>query len=224
MDWKPPHGPMVGRGPRVCWIRSVLLDYGSHPLLYQRKPPTIKPWPRLFNRPEQTWNLAYFPINDNVLYDKYGDVYNVTRVLTTDDKFDLDAYNNYSPLYLPAALAMTYLLAFALSTAVLVHTLLYHGHALVNGFKRMRVEKDDIHAKLMRNYPEVPDWWYGVAFVTFFACAIIAMEVWKTGVPVWALLLSVLLPVVYILPSGFIYAMTGQTVSLITSAGVLSTA
>jgi len=151
-----------------------------------------------------------------VLYDKYGDEYNVTRVLTTDDKFDMDAYNNYSPLYIPATLAMTYLLAFMLATCLLVHTLLYHGRTLLNGFKRMKVEKDDIHAKLMRNYPEVPDWWYGVAFVTFFACAIIAMEVWKTGVPVWALLLSVLLPVVYVLPSGFIFAMTSQTVGVTT--------
>jgi hypothetical protein len=29
---------------------------------------------------------------------------------------------------------------------------------------------------------------------------------------VWALLLALLLPVIYILPSGFIYAMTGQGV------------
>jgi hypothetical protein len=111
---------------------------------------------------------------------------------------------------------MTYLLAFTLSTSVLVHTVLYHGRTLINGFKRMKVEKDDIHAKLMRNYPEVPDWWYAIAFVLFFALAIIAMEVWKTGVPVWSLLLAVLLPVVYILPSGFIYAMTAQTVGTIT--------
>jgi hypothetical protein len=165
----------------------------------------------------QTWNLAHFPISANGLYDKFGHEYNVTRVLTTEDKFDMDAYNNYSPLYLPATLAMTYLLAFALSTCVLVHTLLYHGRTLVNGFKKIKVEKDDIHAKLMRNYPEVPDWWYGIAFVTFFACAIVAMEVWKTGVPIWALLLAVLLPVIYVLPSGFIYAMTGQSVSTITS-------
>ena len=126
----------------------------------------------------------------------------------------MDAYNNYSPLYLPATLAMTYLLAFTLSTCVLVHTLLYHGRTLINGFKRMKVEKDDIHAKLMRNYPEVPDWWYGIAFITFFALAIVAMEVWHTGVPVWALLLAVILPVVYVLPSGFNYAMTGQSVSI----------
>lgn len=37
-------------------------------------------------------------------------------------------------------------------------------------------------------------------------------QVWDTNVPVWALLLSVALPVIYILPSGFIYAMTGQGV------------
>ena len=37
---------------------------------------------------------------------------------------------------------------------------------------------------------------------------------WKTGVPVWALLLAVALPITYVLPSGFIYAMTGQGVRL----------
>jgi len=161
-----------------------------------------------------TWNLAHFPISDNVLYDKFGKQYNVTRVLTTQDTFDMEAYKNYSPLYLPATLAMTYLLAFTLSTCVLVHTFLYHGRSLINGFKRIQIEKDDIHAKLMRSYPEVPDWWYGVAFVSFFSCAIIAMEVWKTGVPIWALILAVLLPVVYVLPSGFIYAMTGQSITI----------
>jgi len=40
------------------------------------------------------------------------------------------------------------------------------------------------------------------------------MQVWHTSLPVWALLLSILLPVLYILPSGFIFVMTGQGVSL----------
>jgi len=65
----------------------------------------------------------------------------------------------------------------------------------------------------MRYYPEVPDWWYVIAFCVFFSLAIVAVEVWNTGIPVWALLLSIMLPIVYILPGGFIFAMTGQTVS-----------
>jgi OPT oligopeptide transporter protein len=72
---------------------------------------------------------------------------------------------------------MTYLLAFALSTCVIVHTGLYHGQSLINGLKRIKIEPDDIHAKLMRNYPEVPEWWYASAFCLFFGMAVIAVEV-----------------------------------------------
>ncbi|KAI0050840.1 OPT-domain-containing protein [Auriscalpium vulgare] len=160
------------------------------------------------------WSLAHFPMFASVPFDRHGDVYNVTRVLTRQDTFNLTAYEDYSPLYMPAAYAITYLLAFGLSTCVIVHTLLYHGRALLNGFKRVRIEKDDIHAKLMRNYPEVPDWWYALTFVAFFCLAILAQEVWHTGVPVWALLLSIMLPIIYVLPSGFIYAMTGQGITV----------
>lgn len=161
-----------------------------------------------------TWDLAYFPLNDNNPYDRFGAFYNVSRVLDSQGRFNQTAYNDYSPLYLPATFAMAYLLAFALSTCVLVHTLLYHGRSLWNGVKRIRVEQDDIHAKLMRNYPDVPDWWYLTSFVLFFLLMVVVVEVWHTSVPVWALLLSILLPCVYVLPSGFIYAMTGQGVSL----------
>lgn len=161
-----------------------------------------------------TWELSHFPISGNEPFDRFGDPYNVSFILQTDDRFNATAYAEYSPLYLPATYAMTYLLGFALMTCVLVHTVLYHGHSLLNGMKRMRVEPDDIHAKLMRNYPEVPDWWYGLSFVAFFCMAIIAVEVWHTSVPVWMLLLAVLIPIIYVLPGGFIYAMTGQGITV----------
>ncbi|KAH7875547.1 oligopeptide transporter [Lentinula edodes] len=161
-----------------------------------------------------SWDLSYFPISDNQPYDRFGLPYNITRVLTKDDIFNQTAYAEYSPLYLPATYAVCYLIAFALSTCVITHTLLYHGKALLAGVKRIRVESDDIHAKLMRSYPEVPEWWYLLSIVTFFSLAIIAVEVWHAGVPIWALLLAIALPVIYILPSGFIYAMTGQGITL----------
>ncbi|THV06162.1 OPT superfamily oligopeptide transporter [Dendrothele bispora CBS 962.96] len=161
-----------------------------------------------------SWQLAYFPISANEPYDRFGKVYDVSKVLRNDDTFDPEAYANYSPLYLPATYAVCYLIAFALSTCVITHTLLYHGRSLLNGIKKMKVETDDIHAKLMRNYPEVPDWWYLLSFCLFFGLAVVAVEVWHTEVPVWALVLAVLLPIIYILPSGFIYAMTGQGITL----------
>jgi phosphoglycerol transferase MdoB-like AlkP superfamily enzyme len=151
----------------------------------------------------------------NAPYDRFGDPYNVSAVLTPDDYFDESAYFAYSPLYLPATYAMTYLLAFALSTCVIVHTVLYHGRQLYMGIMRIRLEEDDIHTKLMKSYKEVPEWWYAVGFASFFGLAVVAVEVWHTGVPVWSLLLAVALPILYILPNGLIYAMTGQAVSVL---------
>ena len=132
----------------------------------------------------QTWNLAYFPINDDNAYDRFGAYYNVTRVLDSSNRLNVTAYDEYSPLYLPATFAMTYLLAFTLATCVLVHTVLYHGRSLINGMKKIRVEPDDIHAKLMRNYPEVPDWWYGLFFIVFFLLMVLVVEVREsTAIP-----------------------------------------
>ena len=104
------------------------------------------------------WNLSYFPMAESMPYDRFGNQYNVSRVLTADNRFNATAYDEYSHLYLPATYAMTYVLALALFTCVIVHTLLYHGRSLWLGFKKMKVEPDDIHAKLMSHYPEVPDW------------------------------------------------------------------
>jgi len=176
MDWESIHDPMVGRGAYLCWVCNLLLDPHANPVLHERKCFFIFLILVFLTLP-QTWYLSHFPMFGSQPYDRFGHTYKVSRVLTAQDTFNLTAYEEYSPLYLPAAFAMTYLLAFALSTCVIVHTLLYHGRTLLNGFKRMRLEDDDIHLKLMQNYPEVPDWWYGSVFVVFFCLAVVAAEV-----------------------------------------------
>lgn len=177
------------------------------------------------------WNLSYFPMAGSVPFDKDGNVYDVDRVLTPDHRFNETAFSEYSPLYLPATYAVTYILALTLTTCSVVHTFLYHGHTVWKSITRRQVEPPDIHAKFMRAYRETPDWWYLAVFVVFFCVGIISVEVsfysvhlhpesytnnqtqvWHTGIPVWALLLSVLLPVIYCVPSGYLYAMTGDPV------------
>ncbi|EPS99084.1 OPT oligopeptide transporter [Fomitopsis schrenkii] len=160
-----------------------------------------------------TWGLSYFPMYSSLLYDKFGKVYNVSMVLT-DEKFNATAFDDYSPLYLPAAYAMAYLMAFALATCVIVHTLLFHGRAILKGFRRIQIEKEDIHAKLMKAYPEVPIWWYLSVLAVFFCVGVVAVEVWDTGAPVWFILLALVIPAVYLIPSGYLYSITGQVVSI----------
>ena len=156
--------------------------------------------------------MAYFPISGSSPYDRFGQIYNITRVLTSDYRFDPVAYDEYSPLFLPATFAMAYLVEFALLPCVIIHTLLYHSQTLLNGLK-WDVEADDIHAKLMRHYLDVPYWWYLTLFCVPFALAVVAVEVWDTGIPVWSLLASIALQAIFVLPSGFIYALSGLDVS-----------
>jgi OPT oligopeptide transporter protein len=162
------------------------------------------------------------PIGGRGAYDRFGKSYKVAQILdATGRRFDLDKYHAYSAMYLPGPYAMVYLVAFALSTALLVHTILYHARTVYNGIKRVQIEEDDVHAKLMRVYPEVPDSWYATICLVFFIAAIVSVEVWPTQMPVWALALAVLLPTIYLLPCGFIFAVTGQGASINLIAEIL---
>ncbi len=155
------------------------------------------------------------PIGGQNVYDRFGHTYNITRILdSTGRRFSLSHYEAYSALYLPGPYAMVYFLAFALSTALLVHTVLYHSRTIYNGIKGVQTEDEDVHAKLMRAYPEVPDSWYASICLAFFMTAVVTIEVWPTDMPVWALALSVLIPALYLIPCGFIFAVTGQGTSI----------
>ena len=193
------------------FIRFVLFFWILTPVLYYTNVSNSLPFSAPLSSYKQSWNMSYFPISGSNPYDRFGQIYNITRVLTSDYRFDPVAYNEYSPLFLPATFAMTYLVGFALLPSIIIHTLLYHRKALLNGLKR-EVEADDIHAKLIRHYPEVPDWWYLAFFCISFALAVIAVEVWDTGIPVWSLLLSIALPAIFVLPGGLVYAQTGLIV------------
>ena len=151
------------------------------------------------------------PIGGQKAYDRFGQTYNITRILdSTGRRFSLSNYEAYSALYLPGPYAIVYLVAFALSTAFLVHTVLYHSRTIYNGIKGVQTEDEDIHAKLMRAYPEVPDGWYAGICLAFLTMAIVTVEVWPTDVPVWALAISVLIPALYMIPCGFLFAFAGQ--------------
>lgn len=114
-------------------------------------------------------------------YDRFARPYNVSRVLDlTTLRFNETAYEEYSPLYLPISFALTYLLGFAVPPAVLIHTVLVHWPTIWSTIRRRRVpeeEREDVHAKLMRRYPQAPWWWYASVFVVSLLLSVGATEV-----------------------------------------------
>ncbi|GAA5939782.1 uncharacterized protein JCM15063_005285 [Sporobolomyces koalae] len=161
------------------------------------------------------WDSAYLPISTSQVFDRYGAPYNTSAVVDPHNlALNETAYHDYSPLYLPVTFATVYGLALMLSTSVIIHTILAHGRDIWSQIHRRRKEEEDVHCKLMRNYPEVPDWWYLVFLLGSFALSVVTLACFDTKTPVWSLVVALAIGLTYVMPSGIVYALTNQQVSI----------
>ena len=114
-----------------------------------------------------TWNTAYIAINSDHVLDNTGSHYKILRVVDNDTAlFDEEGYKAYSPAYLSAGMALQYGMFFAVYTATITHTILYHRREIVAGFRNLISRKSafadskDVHTRLRRSYREVPEYVY----------------------------------------------------------------
>ncbi|KAH7906357.1 OPT oligopeptide transporter protein-domain-containing protein [Hygrophoropsis aurantiaca] len=168
-----------------------------------------------------TWYGAYLPLLSRTTFDNRGDSYNFSHILTPDNRLNLSAYENYSPLFLSTTNAMSYGLTFASITSTLMHAILFYRKQIWAHFRRSMQEQADIHAQLMSKYRQVPDLWYICLLAVTVILGIICVEVWPTDFPVWALLFAIFLAVIYMIPIGMVEAITNQQVALNVLAEVI---
>ncbi|KAK5998914.1 Oligopeptide transporter 2 [Cladobotryum mycophilum] len=173
------------------------------------------------------YNTAYLPIISNAPYDRFGHPYNVSAVLDARGIIDVGKYKLYSPPYIAASQIIMLFAFFALYTAALTHVLPYHRSDIVLIFKdfinifrpskREEAEDDkniDVHHRLMKAYPEVPEWWYTIILVVSIALGCAAVAHYPTYTTVGVVFYGVILCFIFVVPTGIIYAVTGCEVSL----------
>lgn len=160
------------------------------------------------------WYSKYLPLLSSSTFDNTGQAYNASRVLSGTLVFNQTAYEEYSPLLIPFSYTMSYALNFAAVTAVFVHCALYHGKDIMAKLRDASHGGEDIHKRLMRNYKEVPDWWYFLLFLIVFAFSIVVVTFYDTQLPVWGLFMSVAISLINFLPQGLLEAITNQHVGL----------
>ncbi|CAI5756110.1 unnamed protein product [Candida verbasci] len=160
-----------------------------------------------------TWYGDYLPISTSGSYDRYQNKYNVSRIV--DPKtltFREDEYKKYSPLFLSTTFAMSYGLSFASILATITHTILFHGKEIKDSFQISY--KPDVHNRLMKAYKPLPEWWYAISFLIFFALAIATVRAWDTEMPVWCLIVALIIALVFLIPVAVIYSKTNIAVGL----------
>jgi len=76
----------------------------------------------------------------------------------------------------------------------------------------MNTVKLDIHAKLMKSYKQVPQWWFLILLAGSIGISLLMSFVWKEDVqlPWWGMLFAFGLAFIVTLPIGVIQATTNQ--------------
>ncbi|TQV99949.1 small oligopeptide transporter, OPT family [Cordyceps javanica] len=160
------------------------------------------------------WYSTYLPMSDASTYDNRGQPYNTTKILTPQFTLDVQAYKEYSPLFISTTFAVAYGLSFASITALLVHTWIHSRKTIWKQYRNSTTEKPDIHMKLMRKYPEAPDWWYLSLFLLMLGIGLYTVVAYPTNFSWWAFLLAIFISYVFALPIGIIQAITNTQIGL----------
>ncbi|KAI8380977.1 OPT family small oligopeptide transporter [Radiomyces spectabilis] len=165
-----------------------------------------------------TYESKKFPFYNTNQYDIWGQEFNRSRVLTPDQYLNDTAYEEYSPIRITGFFAICYGQGLAALGAIISHTVLFNGKDIWERFKNARQSSDDIHARLMDRYKEVPDWWYGALLLVSLGASFATIVVWPSDMPWWSLIIAVVLAFIWLLPIGIVTAITSQapTISMIT--------
>jgi len=171
--------------------------------------------------PISYWSNWYqaktFPIFSEDLFTTTGQVYNISGIIDSEFSLDVEAYQRNGPVYMSTFFAMTYGVGFASLTAVIMHVLLFHGSEIMDlSRSAFQHRKMDVHTKLMREYKQVPEWWFLSILVaniglTLFACGYYNDEL---QLPWWGVILACTIAMTFTLPIGIITATTNQTPGL----------
>ncbi|EQB50734.1 OPT oligopeptide transporter [Colletotrichum gloeosporioides Cg-14] len=166
------------------------------------------------------YNTAYLPINSNLMYNHFGGSYNVSKILDSRGWLDEAKYQAYSPVYLAASSITMYYYFFAVYAATISYAILFHRHDIALGFKSLlrSFKKEashdfkDVHTRMMSNYPEVPEWWYLILNLLAIAFGVAAIAAWPTETSVGVVFFGIALALVFVIPTGIIFATTGMEV------------
>ncbi|KAG2694187.1 hypothetical protein I3843_08G125000 [Carya illinoinensis] len=158
-----------------------------------------------------------FPIFSDGLFTSGGQSYNISAVIDSNFRLDIDAYEHKGHLYLSTFFATYYGISFACLAATVVHVFLFHGREMWQLSKSALQENNmDVHTKLMRKYKQVPQGWFICILLVNIVVTIFTCQYYndQLQLPWWGVLLACCIALFFTLPVGVIRATTNQAPSL----------
>lgn len=144
------------------------------------------------------------------LFTDDGVLFDINKSLTAKYELDEEKYNKGPPANMAPMYALGFMTSFIALAGCCSHVFFFHGKEIWAQWKSaVGSDKEDIHTKMMKVYPEVPQLWYGAFYVVMAILACIGCEFYGTQLPWWGLLLALALGFILTLPIGVMNAVTG---------------
>ncbi|TWU75371.1 hypothetical protein ED733_000554 [Metarhizium rileyi] len=167
----------------------------------------------------QAYSPAFYSAGNLLLYGAFFAFYPLTMVFIILDAWRplLRAYKSVVKSALSAAQQLVRGLRNAVSSLFKgnpreagrhLHNVMNDGSTIYDGF-------DDPFTNLVRNYPEVPDWWFLIIAFISFILAVVVVKNWpQLDTPVWTIFFVIGLNLVFLIPMSYLYAISGTTEGL----------
>lgn len=167
----------------------------------------------------QAYSPAFYSAGNLLLYGAFFAFYPLTMVFIILDAWKplLRAYQSVAGSIISAIRHMFVCLKNATASLAKgnirdagrhLYNIMNDGTSIYDGF-------DDPFTQLMRNYPEVPDWWFLMIALISFILAIVVVTNWpQLDTPVWTIFFVIALNLVFLIPMSYLYAISGITEGL----------
>ncbi|KAG6558150.1 hypothetical protein Mapa_000331 [Marchantia paleacea] len=224
-------GQQLGSGLHGLGLGSFSLDWSG--ISSYLLSPLVTPWHAMANvmagfvlvvyfiMPLTYWTNIYnaktFPIFSSNLFTSDGQEYDVESIVNEKFFLDEDAYARSGPINMSTFFAVTYGLGFATITATVSHVALYHGKEIWRQSTRaLSQERPDVHTRMMKRYPRLPNWWFLVLMAGSLALSIFTVEYYsyQLQLPWWGVIFACAVAAAFTLPIGIITATTNITPGL----------
>jgi hypothetical protein len=141
-------------------------------------------------------------------------------ILDQNFKLDIDKYNRHGPFYLSEYFVISYFTSFMNIACVITHVYLWYGQDLKRQVKSALAQmslsegQTDVHSKLMKAYPEVPEWIYLAWLAVMIVANVLICQFTQFYMPWWATLFAVFIGIFFTIPVGIIQAISGTQIGL----------
>jgi hypothetical protein len=185
------------------------------------------------------WRARDFPFLSQLLFTPESNstsyqIFNQTNILNKHGHLDPAKLEVHGVPYMAATFASYVLTQNLAITATITHLILYNWDDLKDAWSFLSpsylktlmkpsawkfwekseptedvMRNMDPHYKLMLDYKDAPDWWYGLVFVAAFVIGMICIYEAESGMSWWAFIVALILAAILILFTGAQAGLTG---------------